>query len=184
LRESSTMRLVTITQEFVEIFHFPTEIMSKDHDGRNRPFLLLLTLLYKGKERMFALPFRSNIQVNKNTRGTYFALPRRHTTKTGHAHGLHYTKIFPIMKGYYDRYHIPDTEYDHMVKGYIQRNIKTIINEAQQYLIAYENGVRYRYCTDIDRMIEALDAYEAAKQMIKKTAEQIAIGNESESRES
>ena len=97
--------------------------MCKDNKGKDRPFLIILSLKYKGKKRSFALPFRSNIQVNNNTKGKYFPLPRRHSTKDKHAHGLHYIKILPISKQYYNKFVIADNEYNKMLMEYINKNL-------------------------------------------------------------
>lgn len=157
------VRLVAIKQEFFDIFDFQTEIMSKDKNGKDRPFLMLLRLKYKGQKRTFALPFRSNIQVNKNTKGLYFALPRRSTTKDKHAHGLHYIKIFPIDAKYCNKFVMKTDEYNDRLVAYIEKNISTIVKEAQAYLESYEQGARPNYCTDLDRMINAIETYEQTR---------------------
>lgn len=167
------MRLVSIKQTFIDIFDFPTEIMSKDSNGNNRPFLLILSLQYKDEKRSFALPFRSNIQVNSHTKGTYFSLPRRHSTKDRHAHGLHYIKMFPIEKQYCDKYIVPNKKYDLMISEYITKNIDKIVNGAQSYLVEYENGKRHNFCVDIDRMLNTLNEHKAKQETIE-TEKQIA----------
>lgn len=172
------MKLVTIKQEFLDIFDFPTEIMHKDNNGKDRPFLIILALKYKGKKRTFALPFRSNIQVNKNTKGTYFPLPRRSTTKNKRAHGLHYIKMFPINKQYYNKFVVADNKYNKILMEHIDKNLFKIVQGAQQYLTDYENGIRYNFCTDIDRMIHTLEQYEAIKKIEKEAIEQIVAGKE------
>ena len=172
------MRLVTIKQEFFDIFDFPTEIMSKDSNGHDRPFLMVLSLNYKNTKQSFALPFRSNIQVTPSTKGLYFSLPRRHTTKDKHAHGLHYIKIFPIDKKYCDKYIIPNKKYDLMLMNYVKKNLKEIIEGAQEYLRKYESGERFTYCTDIDRMLTALNEYELENQKIDTAEKQVAVSQE------
>jgi hypothetical protein len=157
------MRLVALKNDYSSIFDFPTEIMSKDKDGNDRPFLIVVSLKYKDKRQNFGLPFRSNIQVNKNTIGTYFPLPNRPTTKPGHAHGLHYIKIFPINARYYQKYTMKESTYNTMLMEYIENNISKIVEEAQNYLVTYEQGERPNFCTDIDKMIEAINNYEELK---------------------
>lgn len=169
------MRLVTIKEAFFNIFDFPTEIMHKDKDGNDRPFLMVLSLKFRGKKQSFALPFRSNIQVNKSTKGLYFPLPRRHSTKDNHAHGLHYIKIFPIDKTYCNKFTFPQTDYNTRLINYISKNVSTIVKEAQTYLGEYENGLRPNYCTDIDRMISALDKYKLAEHIIHETFEEAVV---------
>jgi len=172
------MRLVTVKQEFIDIFDFPTEIMHKDNNGKDRPFLIILSLKYKGKKRTFALPFRSNIQVNENTRGTYFPLPRRNSTKDKHAHGLHYIKIFPINKHYYNKFVVADNKYNKMLIEFINKNTFKIVQGAQKYLNDYENGKRHKFCTDIDRMLNALEQYETAKGIIKEAFKQVGVSKD------
>ena len=172
------MKLVTIKKEFIDIFDFSMEIMYKDSNKHNRPFLMVLNLKYKSKKRTFALPFRSNIQVNKNTKGTYFPLPRRHSTKDKHTHGLHYIKILPISKQYCNKFVVPDDSYNKMLMEYINKNTFKIVQGTQNYLIDYENGIRHKFCTDIDRMIYAIEQYENTKKIIEKTFEEVVATKE------
>jgi hypothetical protein len=154
------IKLVNIKERFFNIFDFNTEIMTNDTNSKDRPFLLVVKLKYKGKKQPFAIPFRSNIQVNKSTNGTYFPLPNRYTTKPHHAHGLHYIKIFPVPIKYCDKFIVKDTDYNNMLIEYILKNIDEIIQGAQQYLIDYENGNREKFCTDIDRLLDTINKYE------------------------
>lgn len=167
------MRLVTIKANFFNIFDFPTEMVHKDN-GNDRPFLLILSLNYRGNKQSFAIPFRSNIQSNSGTRGTYFPLPTRHSTKIHHAHGLHYIKMFPIEMEYCNKYVIPNKPYDQMLVTFVKKNLKKIIKGAQAYLTDYENGTRHAYGTDIDQLLTALKAHIAAKHEITESEKQIA----------
>ena len=164
--EIMRIKLVSIKEDFTNLFNYPTEIMTKEPDGNDRPFLLVLKLKYKNKIQPFAIPFRSNIQVNKNTQGLYFSLPPRPTTKPNHAHGLHYIKIFPVDIEYCNKFTFKETKYNLMLQKIIDKNINRIFNEAQEYLKNYENGSRPIYCTDIDKMINTLERNKLHKQIL------------------
>lgn len=157
------LKVVNIKKEFFNIFDFPTEIMTDEDSYNNRPFLLILSLRYKGKKQPFAIPFRSNIQVNKLTKGLYFPLPRRYTTRSHHAHGLHYIKIFPVLTKYCDKFVMNESEYTAKLMRHIGKNISKIVGQAQEYLRKYEEGFRVSYCTDIDRLLHAINNHDVAK---------------------
>jgi hypothetical protein len=169
--EVMRIKLVSIKEDITNLFDYPTEIMTKEPDGNDRPFLLILKLKYKNNIHNFALPFRSNIQVNKNTKGLYFKLPPRPTTKPYHAHGLHYIKIFPVDIEYCNKFTFKETKYNILLQEIIDRNISRIVNEAQEYLNNYENGERPNYCTDIDKMIITLEQNKLHKQSIIELVE-------------
>ena len=171
------IKLVAIKKEFFDIFDFKTEFMLNAHNAKDRPCLIILKLSYKGKKHSFALPFRSNIQVNKNTEGTYFPLPKRSTTKDNHAHGLHYIKMFPIDLKYCNKYVPPETKYDDKLIEFIEKNINKIIEGSKKYLSKYENDERENFCTDIDRLLEAINKYELSKQQTT-TSSKITISSE------
>lgn len=65
-----------------------------------RPHLLVLSLKYKGRTSLFAVPLRSNIP-SVESKELYFALPR-----SGNHHGIHYIKMFPITKKYQEKFWI------------------------------------------------------------------------------
>ncbi len=163
------MKVVTIKKKLYEIFYFEKELMSKE----DRPFLIILSLKYKGQKYSFAVPFRSNIQVNLTTKGLYFSLPKRTTTKENHAHGLHYIKMFPIIKKFQDKLIVPTDAYNKILHAFIKKNTKKIVQGAQEYLKRYENGARFAFCTDIDKLLTALNNFQAIQQ-ITETQKQVA----------
>jgi len=173
------IRLVSIKEDFFNIFDFPTEIMTKEFGGDDRPFLVILRLKYKDETQSFALPFRSNIQVNKNTIGLYYPLPRRKTTKPNHVHGLHYIKMFPINIQYCNKFVLSESNYNKILVEYIEKNISKIVKESQEYLVKYEHGERPLFCTDIEKMVNAIKKYELLiKVLVSETQEQVAIDKE------
>ncbi|MFL0194414.1 hypothetical protein ACJDU8_02330 [Clostridium sp. WILCCON 0269] len=174
------LKVVNIKEEFFNIFDFSTEIMTNEDNDNNRPFLLILSLRYKSKKQSFAIPFRSNIQVNKSTKGLYFPLPRRYTTRPHHAHGLHYIKIFPVLTKYCDKFVMNESDYTAKLMQYIEKNISKIVGQAQEYLKKYEEGFRANYCTNIDRLLDTINNYEVAKysEQSIQTQEQIAFDKE------
>lgn len=169
--ESMRIKLVSIKEDFTNLFDYPTEIMTKEPDGNDRPYLLILKLKYKNNIQSFALPFRSNIQVNKNTKGSYFKLPPRSTTKPYHAHGLHYIKMFPVDISYCHKFTFKETKYNILLQEIIDKNISRIVNEAQEYLNNYENGERPNFCTDIEKMLNTIEQNKLHKQAIINAVE-------------
>lgn len=172
------IRLVAIKEEFFNIFDFETEFMLSASNAKERPCLIIVKLNYKGKKHSFALPFRSNIQVNKDTEGTYFPLPRRSTTKNNHAHGLHYIKMFPIDLKYCNKYFTPESPYNNQLMDFVEKNIDKIIKGSKEYLSKYEGGKREKFCTDIDRLLEAINKYELSKQQTITTSSETITSSE------
>ena len=137
--------------------------LCKAHDAddellfnRNRrPYLIIMSLKYRGANRKFALPFRSDISP-KTPRGQYFSLPPRPTTKPGRRHGLHYIKMFPIETKYLEKFRIDGSSYYIMLTKIINRNEKRIVKECQGYLDAYEKNGRFPFAPDIDKIVEIL----------------------------
>lgn len=148
------MKLISIKAELVAKFsQLDNEILIKD----KRPTVLVMRLKYRGRNRDFAVPMRSNIDPAA-PKNEYFALPNRKSTKEKHHHGLHYIKMFPVSKQFYERYRVEGDIASKMYLAIIDKNESRIIQECQSYLTKYESGVRSQYSTDIDKLIEALDS--------------------------
>lgn len=87
------MKIVTINQTLLKEFQKDPEVLKKTA----RPCVLIIRLKYKGVNRSFAVPLRSNISAH-TPKDQYFALPTRSSTRAGNHHGLHYIKMFPVIK--------------------------------------------------------------------------------------
>lgn len=149
------IKVVTIRQSFYKLFSEDNEIMQKiGQETKERPCLILMKLNYKGNLHTFAIPFRSNI--GNAPKGTYFPLPKRAATKNGKKHGLHYTKMFPIIEKYITSYKMGGDILEELVMAYIEKNIKQIFNEVSQYLRRYENGQHELYCVNVDDVLSKL----------------------------
>lgn len=61
--------------------------------------------------------------------------------------------MFPVDKTKMKRYRIAGNPYAILIKSIIDKNEKQIIAECQQYLNRYEAGIKPRYSTDIDLLI-------------------------------
>jgi len=145
------MKIVSIKESLLNEYRkIDQEMLAK----RGRPCLLVIRLKYKGKNRMFAVPFRSNIAGNV-PKDQYFPLPPRSTTKDGNRHGIHYIKMFPVEKRFLERYRL-DTPSSSLCASILEKNKKSIIEECQKYLNSYENGNHPLYATSIDAMIVKL----------------------------
>lgn len=150
------MKLVKVKQEFFDICeqNGVAEQLMKTKDGR--PGVLILKLTYKGKQRDFIVPLRSNIP-SKAEQWEYKKLPPNKDTKPGFHHGIHYIKIHPINKKYIDKYNIDKSSYLLTVKSIIDKNTKEIVEACQQYLNDYEAGKRHKFSVNIDGIIEILE---------------------------
>ena len=147
------MKIISVSDEYLEkCANEDCEFMHK----RGRPCLLVLKLLFRGKRRDFAVPFRSNIAPNV-PKDQYFALPPRPTTRPKHRHGIHYIKMFPIKKRYQQKFRTEGNVYYEKVQAIIDRNTKSIVGACQAYLERYEREGRPRYAVDIDRLIETME---------------------------
>ena len=112
---------------------------------------------YKGVNRSFAVPLRSNISSN-TPKDQYFALPTRPTTRAGNHHGLHYIKMFPVTKKYLVRYRTEGNVFATTIQTVIDKNEKRIVTECQKYLDDYSKGHRLPFSTDIDLLLSILDS--------------------------
>ncbi len=145
------MKLVTINAALLNKFKNDPEVLYKG----KRPYVLVLRLKYKGKQHHFAVPIRSNIPAT-TPKDQYFTLPPRPTTKPKNRHGLHYIKMFPVSKTYLIRYRTQGNTFATLIQTIIDNNSKQIIQECQNYLTAYENGIKPQYSTNIDYLLTQL----------------------------
>ena len=150
------MKLVKVKQSFFDLCekHGVERQLLKTKDGR--PSVLLVMLHYRGKDRDFIVPLRSNIP-NKAEEWEFKKLPPNKDTKPGNHHGIHYIKIFPIKKQYIDKYHIDKSGYLQMIKSIIDKSTKEIVEACQKYLEQYEKGDKHCFSPDIDAIISLLE---------------------------
>lgn len=144
------MRLVSLDKKELKKYSKDPEMLQKS----KRPCALIIKLKYKGSNYDFAVPLRSNISpaVPKDQ---YFPLPTRSTTKDGHHHGVHYIKMFPVDRTKVNKFYTDGMFYS-IVKATLDKNEKQIIRECQKYLDNYADGIRPRYSTDIELLIDIL----------------------------
>ena len=146
------MRLTSISPALLDVYALDPEVMHK----AGRPHVLVVRLKYKGHNRDFAVPIRSNIPAAV-PKTQYFALPPRPTTRPKNRHGLHYIKMFPVSKKYLLRYRTEGNPFAELIQSIIEKNKKEIICACQSYLDQYALGHRPMYSTDLDLLIEKLD---------------------------
>src|ERR1035437_7371417 len=148
------MQFNSISDDFFSLCSFDTELLH--NKGAKRPYLVVLDLLYKGDTHKFAIPFRSNISSYTDKR-QYFSLPIRATTNSGHVHGLHFIKMFPVKDHYLKSFISRDSSHK-IVTRFIVKNRDVIKQRAQTYLNKYELGSKLEFCTDIDGIYNRLNA--------------------------
>lgn len=146
------MKLVSIHSALLSAYSDDSEVMQKS----DRPYVLVIRMKYKGINRDFAVPIRSNIPASA-PKEQYFALPPRPTTRPKNRHGIHYIKMFPVSKKYLVRYRTEGNTFATLIQSIIDKNAKEIIDNCQKYLDDYANGIRPAFSTDIDLLIEKLD---------------------------
>ncbi|MBQ8955249.1 MAG: hypothetical protein IJ048_14175 [Clostridia bacterium] len=147
------MKLISIKPALIARYSaIDGEVLHKD----NRPTVLIMRLKYRQKNYEFAVPLRSNI-APATPKDEYFALPNRKATKERHHHGLHYAKMFPVSKAYYERYRIEGDIASKLYLAIIDKNEKEIVDACQAYLARFEQGIRPVYSTDIDALIKELE---------------------------
>lgn len=146
------MKLVSINNALLLKYNDDSEILQKS----TRPYVLVIRLKYKGSNYDFAVPIRSNIPASA-PKNQYFALPPRPQTRPKNRHGLHYIKMFPVTKQFLVRYRIEGNNFAILIQNIINKNSKKIIDECQQYLNLYSQGIKPAYSTNIDYLIEKLN---------------------------
>lgn len=151
------MKLVKVKQDFFDLCEKNNvdDQLMKTKDGR--PGVLIVKLKYKGKDRDFIVPLRSNIPP-KAAQWEYKKLPPNKDTKPGYHHGIHYIKIFPIKKAYIDKYNIDKSPYLLTVKSIIDKSTKEIVDACQNYLLDYEQGNKHKFSVNIDGIIKVLES--------------------------
>lgn len=147
------MRLVTINKAMLKGYAKDSEMLQK----ADRPCALILKLVYKGRRYDFAIPMRSNISGSA-PKNQYFPLPPRSTTRSGNRHGLHYLKMFPVRRSWLLPFHTENNVYAAMIKAIVDKNEKRIVAECQAYLGRYASGDVPQFSTDIDLLIQQMNA--------------------------
>ena len=146
------MKVVKIKKSLINRFQKDPELLVKE----DRPCVLVIKLVYKGNKRDFAVPLRSNI-APATQKGEYFALPPRSSTKKNHHHGIHYTKMFPVSKEYYERYRTEGDPASTLICAIIDKHEKEIVADCQSYLNRYEANGKPQYATDLDLLINLIE---------------------------
>ena len=148
------MKLISIDKRLLALYcEADEQVLYKD----GRPVVLVVKLKNAGSMRDFAVPLRSNISPLAK-RDEYFALPNRSNTKPYHHHGLHYTKMMPISKKFYQLYRLDKDAEERRYLAMIDKNEKRIIAECQRYLNDYEAGQRQMFATDLDNLLAVLQS--------------------------
>ncbi len=145
------MKLVTVNNALLLKYCGDSEVLRKS----TRPYVLVIRLKYKNINHDFAVPIRSNIPASA-PKNQYFALPPRPQTRPKNHHGLHYIKMFPVTKQYLVRYRVEGNSFATLIQKIIDKNSRQIVDECQQYLDLYSQGIRPAYSTDIDYLIEQI----------------------------
>ena len=149
------MKIVKIKSELIKKYSVDPEMLHKS----DRPCVLVIKLKYRGKNRDFAVPIRSNVLAS-SPKNEYFPLATRYSTKDTNRHGIHYIKMFPVDKRFYEKYRTEDNVAAALVKAMVsdKENESRIVRECQEYLKRYECGNKPKYSTDLDRLISIIDA--------------------------
>lgn len=130
--------IVVLQNSFFELFPKEKEFLHND-SPKKRPYLIPIKLEYKGNKVLFAIPFRSNIQT-KVSSFQYYGLPPNNRTKKGHAHGLHFLKMFPVSREYLQEFLVDvDDKHHTLIKKKISKEKKRIVDAAQRFINKYEN---------------------------------------------
>ena len=168
------MKLSSVKNMFFDFCKFDHELLENTN---RRPYLLILRLIYKGKNQDFAIPFRSNIP-SYTPKELHYPLPPRPSTRSGNIHGLHYIKMFPIKKSLLEKFNIENSSYYNKILNIININRNTIISQAQSYIKNYEDGFRTNFCTSIDEILLALEEYEIAQKIIEISRKEVATSKQ------
>ena len=149
------MRLVKINDTFFEECKAHNTEKELLFNENGRPSVLIVQLKYKGENRKFVVPLRSNISPS-TPKEQYFSLPPNKNTKPHHSHGIHYIKLFPIRDEYVETYLI-SSQYDLNVKKIIDSHEDEIVKACQDYLVQCEQGKKHFMTPDIDGIVKWLD---------------------------
>ncbi|MFT8882671.1 MAG: hypothetical protein ABF975_01495 [Liquorilactobacillus hordei] len=141
---------------------FGDKEMLRSTVSNERANLVIVKLRFNNNMYNFAIPWRSNITANATPTSTYFQLPPTSKTKDHHVAGLDFRKmcILPNKKKnknkYYTNYIINETKDTNTVM-YIEKNKKTIIARAQNYLNNYDNISSKTYSVDLVNCFDELN---------------------------
>ena len=139
------IKVVGISRSFFEGLPADKELLHGTDMGKNRPFMIMVNLNYQGKKIDFAIPFRSRLS-SKTPKDEYKSLPPRPNTPKHCAHGLHYTKMFPIKKQFFVKFNVNENnKYYQKVFNIIERDISEITRHAQKVVNDYEAGIKSPY---------------------------------------
>jgi hypothetical protein len=149
------MKIMKIKSSLIKKYSEDTEMLHKE----DRPCVLVVRLKYKNKLHDFAVPIRSNIPA-ASPKNEFFPLATRYSTRDKNRHGIHYIKMFPVDKRFYDKYRTEDNVSAALIKAMVsdKENEKRIVKECQEYLDRYEAGDKPKYSTDIDLLISILES--------------------------
>lgn len=148
-------KLIGIDNNYFKNFNDDELLTNVDSEGNRRPYVLIINLKYRGEKRHFAIPLRSNIPSHVDDKH-YVSLPPRETTKTGHVHGIHIIKMFPITKKHFLKYNTNSIS-EELIQATIIKNFDEIFEKSKSYLNDVENGNPNIYGVNIDDMIEIIE---------------------------
>ena len=179
------VRVVGLNAKFFDehdLYNIDDEIMPNETSGHKRPYVVIIKLNFKGSKQDFAVPFRSNIS-GSNDNANYFALPPRKETRKFHRHGLHFIKMLPIEKEYFEKYNYPTNNASaSRTIAYIQKNFKRLVQEAQSYIDSFSRGHRPPLCVDIDKIYDAIKL--SKPEFAEKSADKLISGESSDVQDS
>ena len=108
------MKIVKIKSSLIKKYSEDTEMLHKE----DRPCVLVVRLKYKNKSHDFAVPIRSNIPA-ASPKNEFFPLATRYSTRDKNRHGIHYIKMFPVDKRFYDKYRTEDNVSAALIKAMV-----------------------------------------------------------------
>lgn len=151
--ERVKMRIVKVSRSFFNdcIAHGTDGELLFNEQGR--PCVLIVALMYRGKQHEFIVPMRSNIS-GTTPEEQYFPLPTTSHTRPGRKHGIHYIKLFPITNKYVQRYRLnTEDKYWRATQAIIDSHEKEIVDACQNILNEYDAGNRHPMTPDIDGIL-------------------------------
>ena len=153
--ERDPMKIVKVSEEFFadcKRHDTASELMVS---ASGRPCVLLLNLMYRGRNHKFVVPFRSNISQSTPD-DQYFHLPPNKSTRARCSHGIHYIKLFPVTDKYIQKYRINGDTYLELIQNIVDEKESIIVNACQSYLEQCERGNRHFMTPDIDGIMSWL----------------------------
>lgn len=155
------MKLVKVNQKFYDLckqYGVADELMENE---AGRPGVLLVQLTYKGINRNFVVPLRSNIS-GKTPKEQYLSLPPNKNTKPGNRHGVHYIKLFPIEKEYINKY-VVSGKYYKTILNILDKKEPDIISSVKEYLAKCESGQKHSMTPNINGIIDMFNMLKEEK---------------------